>query len=247
MENLELYDLHCHLDLMPSMITFADEMEKQNVHVLGVTTTPKAYEKEISFMRAHPNIRIGLGLHPQLVSERYSELSLVEKNIRRTNYIGEVGLDFNRRFYSSKEKQIDVFESIINWCSQEKRKVISIHSVYAVKTVLDILEKKDCTRNNYCVLHWFSGSLQQIERAVEIGCYFSLNEMMIKTFSGQQLISHIPVEKIVIESDAPFIGNINSPKQLMNSLHNVELYLGASGGKKILDCVHSTCKSLIDL
>ena len=172
-----IYDSHCHLDLMPSMIEFAQNAKKSNINILAVTTTPKAYEKEIDYFHSYENIKVALGLHPQLVSERYNELPLVEKYIENAAYIGEIGLDYNRQFYSSKNKQIDVFENIIKWCSSKGGKVISIHSVFADKNVLDILEKYDCTKNNKCILHWFSGSLSQLHRAVKMGCYFSINEM----------------------------------------------------------------------
>ena len=172
--------------------------KESNINILAVTTTPKAYEKEIDYFHSYENIKIALGLHPQLVSERSNELDLVEKYIEDAAYIGEIGLDYNRQFYSSKNKQIDVFENIIKWCSSKGGKVISIHSVHADKNVLDILEKYDCTKNNKCILHWFSGSLSQLRRAVEMGCYFSINEMMMQSLNGRKLISNIPIDKVLV-------------------------------------------------
>jgi Tat protein secretion system quality control protein TatD with DNase activity len=50
MENpMELFDMHCHLDLLPSMTTFADNAQKMGINILAVTTTPKAYEQEIKY------------------------------------------------------------------------------------------------------------------------------------------------------------------------------------------------------
>ena len=76
---MELFDFHCHIDLMPSMINFARDVAKTNINVLTVTTTPKAFEKEIEILKQFSNIKVGLGLHPQLVSSRYRELSLVKE------------------------------------------------------------------------------------------------------------------------------------------------------------------------
>jgi len=238
-----IYDFHCHLDLMPSMMEFAQNAQKSNINILAVTTTPKAYEKEIDYFHSYENIKVALGLHPQLVSERYNELSLVEKYIENAAYIGEIGLDYNRQFYSSKNKQIDVFENIIKWCSSKGRKVISIHSVHADKNVLDILEKYDCTKNNKCILHWFSGSLSQLHRAVKMGCYFSINEMMTQSLNGRKLISNIPIDKVLIESDAPFINKINTLQQLESAMLKVELYLSTIGNNG-LEVIHLTSKSL---
>lgn len=242
---MELYDLHCHLDLMPSMMDFADEARKRDISIFTVTTTPKAYEKEITFLRSYENIKVGLGLHPQLISERYSELSLVEKYISEVNYIGEVGLDFNKQFYSSNEKQIIVFENIIKWCSQIGGKVISIHSVRSDKIILDILEKYVCTKKNKCILHWFSGSLVQLRRAVEMGCNFSVNGSMIKSLNGQKLIPHIPVERVLIESDAPFINDLSTPQQLEREIRGVEMYLSTIWGKNTPEIIRSTSSSFL--
>jgi len=241
---MELFDFHCHLDLMPSMLDFAYEAAKSGMGILAVTTTPKAYEKEIVELRSLANIRVALGLHPQLVSDRYSELSLVESYIGETEYIGEIGLDFNRQFYFSKETQADVFENIISWCSQKGGKVISIHTVRSDKAVLDILEKHCCTEKNKCILHWFSGSIAQLRRAVEMGCYFSINGIMIKSPNGQKLIPNIPVEKILIESDAPFINKIRTFRQLEKEIQDIELYLSTLLGKNIPEIIRSTSKTL---
>ena len=225
------------------MIEFAQNAKKSNINILAVTTTPKAYEKEIDYFHSYENIKVALGLHPQLVSERYNELPLVEKYIENAAYIGEIGLDYNRQFYSSKNKQIDVFENIIKWCSSKGGKVISIHSVFADKNVLDILEKYDCTKNNKCILHWFSGSLSQLHRAVKMGCYFSINEMMTQSINGRKLISNIPIDKVLIESDAPFINKINTLQQLESALLKVELYLSTIENNG-LEMIHLTSKSL---
>ena len=90
------YDFHCHLDLMPSMMGFAKEMKEAGIGILAVTTTPKAYKKEITALRPFTNIKVALGLHPQLVSERCGELSLIEK------YIGEAMDETEARILATK-------------------------------------------------------------------------------------------------------------------------------------------------
>lgn len=121
--------------------------------------------------------------------------------------------------------------------------MISIHSVHADKNVLDILEKYDCTKNNKCILHWFSGSLSQLRRAVEMECYFSINEMMMQSLNGRKLISNIPIDKVLVESDAPFINRISTPQQLEATILRVELYANTiwNHGSEI---IHLSSKSL---
>jgi TatD DNase family protein len=244
---MELFDMHCHLDLMPSMTGFARNALKVNIGILAVTTTPKAYEQEIVTLNSYTNIRLALGLHPQLVFQRYDELSLVEKHIDGAEYIGEIGLDFNNQFYASKEKQVAIFDNIIRWCAEKGGKVISIHSVRSDKAVLDILEKYRCTQQNKCILHWFSGSLTQLQRAVEMGCFFSVNSAMIKSANGRRLICSLPQEKIVIETDAPFIKEITEASKLKIELEGVQLALTDILGNNITRSVLETSKMLLSL
>jgi TatD DNase family protein len=232
---------------MPSMISFASDALKANIGILAVTTTPKAYEKEIEALRSYANIRVALGLHPQLVFQRYGELSLVEKHIDNAEYIGEIGLDFNNQFYASKEKQIAVFDNIIKWCAEKGGKVISIHSVRSDKVVLDILEKYRCVQQNKCILHWFSGSLTQLQRAVEMGCFFSVNSAMIKSTNGRGLICNLPHEKIVVETDAPFINEITKASRLKTELEGIQSTLTDILANNITQSVLETSKMLLSL
>jgi TatD DNase family protein len=246
-EYMELFDMHCHLDLMPSMTDFARDALKADIGILAVTTTPKAYKQEIVALCSYANIRVALGLHPQLVFQRYGELSLVEKYIDGAEYIGEIGLDFNNQFYESKEKQIDIFDNIIRWCSKKGGKIISIHSVRSDKAVLDILEKYRCTKQNKCILHWFSGSLTQLQRAVEIGCFFSVNSAMIKSANGRRLICGLPHEKIVVETDAPFIKEIMEARKLKTELEGVQSALTNILSDNITRSVLETSKMLLSI
>jgi TatD DNase family protein len=229
------------------MTSFASDALKADIGILAVTTTPKAYEKEIAALRSYANIRVALGLHPQLVFQRYDELPLVKKHLGGTDYIGEIGLDFNNQFYASREKQIAVFDNIIRWCSEKGGKVISIHSVRSDKAVLDILEKYRCAQQNNCILHWFSGSLTQLQRAVEMGCFFSVNSAMIKSANGRGLIYSLPHEKIVVETDAPFINEITEASRLKTELEGVQSALTDFLGNNIKRLVLETSKMLLSL
>jgi TatD DNase family protein len=242
---MELYDMHCHVDLMPSMVDFAKEAEKEGIGIFAVTTTPKAFEKEVTALISLSNIKIGLGLHPQLVSERYGELSFIEKLIGDTRYIGEIGLDFNKQFYASKNKQMDAFDCIVNWCSLQGGKVISIHSVFSDKAVLDILQRYECAKKNKCILHWFSGSQMQLRRANEMGCFVSVNSAMLNSPNGQKLIKIIPVDRMLIESDAPFVGEVNNAQQLKTVLREIEGSLVAIFGHDIIEHIRRNSRALL--
>ncbi len=206
--------MHCHVDLIQPMEEFSKAALEENINLLAVTTTPKAFEIEQKKLSSFSNVRVALGLHPQLVFNRYEELSLVEKYIHKTRFIGEIGLDFSKQFYYNKNQQINIFTKIIEWCNNSSNKIISLHSVWSDKDVLDILEKYDCAKYNNCIFHWYSGSLKQLERAIKLGCYFSVNEYMLNSLNGRDKIRKIPCNRLLLESDAPFLSDIKTASQL---------------------------------
>lgn len=53
-------------------------------------------------------------------------------------------------------------------------------------------------------MHWYSGSIHTLREAIDMGCYFSLNQQMLLSKNGRGIIDCIPIERILIESDAPF-------------------------------------------
>ena len=243
---IELYDMHCHLDLMQPMLEFSKATLKENINLFAVTTTPKAFEIEQKMFSDFSNVQVALGLHPQLVSDRSQEIALIEKYIQTTRFVGEIGLDFNKQFYHSKELQIEVFSQIIEWCQRSPmKKTISIHSVRSDKDVLDILEKYNCTKNHKCILHWYSGTLKQLDRAIELDCFFSINEYMLNSPNGNLIIQRIPIERLLLESDAPFISYIKTSEELKQSLNSCLDKLSLIKGSEVPNCIVETSRRLL--
>lgn len=239
--------MHCHVDLMRSMREFSKEALDEKINLLAMTTTPKAFEIEQKKLSGFSNVQVALGLHPQLVLNRFQELTLIEKHIHTTRFIGEIGLDFNKQFYHSKERQIEVFSQIIKWCQRSPMKIISIHSVRSDKDVLDMLEKYDCTKLNKCILHWFSGTIKQLDRAIELDCFFSVNEYMLNSPNGRSIIQRIPVERLLLESDAPFISDIKTVEQLKRSLTYCLYELSVIKGNEVSKSIFDTSRRLLEI
>lgn len=239
--------MHCHVDLMKSMEEFSKAALEERINLLTMTTTPKAYEVEKKKLTGFTNVQVALGLHPQLVFDRSHELALVEKYIHSTRFVGEIGLDFNKQFYHSKERQIDVFSQIIGWCQRSPMKIISIHSVRSDKNVLDILEKYDCTKNNNCILHWYSGTLKQLDRAIELGCFFSVNEYMLNSSNGRFIVQKVPVDRLLLESDAPFISDIKTVEKLKRSLTHCLNELNLIKGNEVSRRIFETSRRLFEI
>lgn len=201
----ELVDFHCHLDLYDDHEALIAECERARVAALAVTTTPKAWQRNCQLTAGCRYVRVALGLHPQLASERGDELPLFERLLSGTRYVGEVGLDAGPRFYRSIQEQERVFERILLCCAEQGEKILTVHSVRAVKRVLDQIEKNLPPDRGRVILHWFTGTLAEARRAVDLGCYFSVNIEMTRIPKHLATIASLPLNTILTESDGPFI------------------------------------------
>ena len=197
-----MIDFHCHLDLMDDPVKIVTELEDAQAYVLSVTTTPRAFPKTSRLAKKGGRIRTALGYHPQLVADRANELDLFEKMLIETRYVGEVGLDGGKDFANSKSAQLKVFSTILDLCSSQDSKIISIHSRYAAAAVLDQLS--EYPKCGIPILHWFSGSQNELERAIKMGCWFSVGAPMLRSKKGIAALDIIPKERILTETDAPF-------------------------------------------
>lgn len=217
-----LVDFHCHLDLYPDHRAAVQEAEASGVFTLAVTTTPRAWPRNHELAQATRHVRAALGLHPQLVGERASEVTLWDALFAEARYIGEVGLDAGPRFYKSLELQKQVFEHVLRRCAEAGNKVISVHSIRAAKAVLDHIEAYLPPGQGKIVLHWFTGTKAEAKRAIEMGCYFSINAEMLSSERHIAMVSALPIERLLTETDGPFTQTGGRPSKPSDVLIVVE-------------------------
>jgi TatD DNase family protein len=213
----ELIDFHCHLDLFPNHLQLLKECEQIGIKTLTVTNAPRVWRQNQLFAKDCQHIRVGLGLHPQLAHAYANELNLFEQYLPEAKYIGEVGLDGGTEYENTLEKQRQVFRTILDLCAQSGGKILSIHSRHAAREVIDLIGNIIPPSKGKTVLHWFTGSIKDALVAVEAGCYFSVNIKMLTSPQKIRLIERLPQDKILTESDGPFIKmgkSLMSPKDI---------------------------------
>ncbi|GAA1914783.1 TatD family hydrolase [Microbacterium aoyamense] len=137
----------------------------------------------------------GVGCHPGLASaqeefdrKRFSSL------IRTTPFVSEVGLD--RRSKVPMLTQEKTFRVILQELTQSPR-IASIHNSGACHLVLELLEEVPIKG---VVLHWWRGTPAQTDRAVALGCWFSINAAGMKYTAD---VARIPRDRILTETDHP--------------------------------------------
>jgi len=210
-----MMDMHCHVDLYPDHDVILKDIMTTRSYVLSVTTVPSAFEGTSNLTHGIKNCRTALGLHPQLAHQRKNELTLFDKLIGETRYIGEVGLDGSKGFKEHFDDQLFVFNHILKKCESFKDKVLTIHSLNAVDEVLSCLNKHQDA--GIPILHWFLATKKQIKVAVELGCYFSIGPAMLTSARGKKVVSWLPKDRILLETDGPFAkvnGNILYPSNV---------------------------------
>lgn len=197
-----MIDFHCHLDLYPDPEAVAARASAAGVYVLAVTTTPRAWAGTNARLAKFPRIRIALGLHPQVVHERHQEVARLCELIGETRYVGEIGLDASPEHAASLELQRSVLNRILSECAANGGRILSLHSRGAASAVLNALEAHP--RAGLPVLHWFSGTRKELDRAIRLGCWFSVGPAMLRSEKGRKLAEAMPRERVLTETDGPF-------------------------------------------
>lgn len=222
------FDFHCHLDLAKHFEAEVAQAEADKLYSLMVTTTPRAWSHNNELTVGLKYVRAALGIHPQLVNQPNKELLLLHKYLWEAKYVGEIGLDFRKEYSDYNNYQIDVFRNILVGCNNLGNKILSVHSLRAEKTVLDMIEKYVTNKSCKIILHWFVGGTNLAKRAAKMGCYFSINIRMINTVKGGDLVNVIPQDKILTESDYPFVKVGTRLGQIQNTVKLLSEYLSIS-------------------
>ena len=222
------FDAHCHLDLMANPNAVANEAVTMGLGLFDCSVDPRDFATVNKRASSYPNAIAGVGLHPWWIADGRcgaAEVNLLCDLASRERFIGEVGLDFSPRFAGTEGIQTQTFERLCQTLSQcpLAGRVLSIHAVRAAGTTLDILESNgllgDAPNSPTIIFHWFSGTSDEFVRARIAGCYFSVNERMLTTKRGREYARQIPLDRLLLETDAPAEpGAEISAHQLVDSL-----------------------------
>lgn len=194
-------DTHCHVDLFPDPRAVMQEALQARVGVVAVTNTPSVFEPMVRLAEPFPNVFVALGLHPELATDRESELRLVPALWARTLFVGEVGLDGTSREPRVLAAQQRVLAAFLSCTADRPSRLVTVHSRRAAREVIDALGHASAT----IILHWFSGSLSQAREAVARGWLFSVNAAMLSHARGRTLVASLPREQVLTETDGPLV------------------------------------------
>ena len=193
-------DTHCHLDRYPDPRSILAGADRARVVTIAVTESPSAFQRQAALMRGAARLRIAIGMHP-LAAHRISavELSLFRRMIDRTDYVGEVGLDFSQHGRATRDVQQVVFGTVLSH-PEIKSKILTVHSRGAEAAVIDRL----AAARTAAILHWYSGPIGLIKSAIDAGLFFSVNPAMLRSRKGRRIVEAIPPDRVLTETDGPY-------------------------------------------
>lgn len=150
-----------------------------------------------------------MGLHPCSVDENVeSALGIVEDWLGRRKFcaVGEIGIDlyWDKTFF---EKQQQAFERQMSW-AKELNIPIVIHTREAMDIAIDMVQRmKDDNLGG--IFHCFGGTLEQAKKIIDLGFYLGIGGVVTYKNSGlDKVLPEIGLEKIVLETDAPYLAPV---------------------------------------
>lgn len=206
-----LIDSHAHLEMpdfkkdLEAVIRSAKESGVEYIFTVG--TEKKDWRRTLEIAESHPSIYAILGVHPhnakEIDDQTYPTLRELCRNGKVKAY-GEIGLDFFRNL-SPRDIQLRRFREQIGLAKELQLPVV-IHDREAHQETLEILESegaKDCGG----IIHCFSGDYEMAKACIDMGFYISIpGSITFKNAeSFRETVSRIPLESLLIETDAPFI------------------------------------------
>ena len=207
-----MIDTHTHL-YFPEFGESIDQIMNQALnsgvkHFILPNVDVESIEQVKNLHKSYPQITsMAMGLHPTEVKEDWQEvIKIINSELKTNNYIavGEVGMDL---YWDStfKQEQIEAFELQLKMAEELNLPVI-IHSRSATDETVECIDEIKPTVP--LIFHSFTGGVDDVKKIREV-CdpYFGINGVV--TYKNAQdlreAVREISLEKIVLETDAPFL------------------------------------------
>ncbi len=189
---------------------------------------PKTNRLVLDLAKKYSNCKAALGIHPEFSHkltdlELKKEIAFIKKS--KPIAIGEVGLDnfwIKEKKEGSRERQVEVFKKMLKLAKELNIPAI-IHSRWAKKDVLDIIEELGCKK---IILHgWGNASESETERALNTECYICISCAIFRDESLIRDIKSVPLNRIFTETDSPLMaiekGSRNEPSNIKKIIEEI--------------------------
>lgn len=238
-----LIDTHCHLthELFKADLDAVIERAKAaGVKVILVSgVNPPTNREILTFVKKDPILKASLGIYPidalGLAPDEADagglavhkgpididgEFMFFSKHKQEIAAIGEVGLDY--KFGAEhKEQQKRNFQKVIEYTEKMKKPIV-VHTRKAEEDCIALLES---SKIKHVILHTFEGNKKLIKKAADLGYYFSVPTLIVRSTHFQMLVDIAPFTQILTETDAPWLGPFpdkrNEPAFIAESIKKI--------------------------
>jgi len=214
---MKLIDSHCHLDSTEfdadreAVIDRALAAGVEHMMAIGSGDGPPDLEAGVRLADRHPALYATIGVHPHDASKATAEtyLRLAELAAHpKVLAFGEMGLDYHYD-HSPRPIQRDVFVEQMRIAS-DARKPIVIHTREAWEDTLALLTEHWAPSGLGGIIHCFSEGPREVEQALAIGFHISFGGIVTfpKALAVQEAARITPADRLLIETDAPFLAPV---------------------------------------
>jgi TatD DNase family protein len=229
---MELIDTHAHLEDLERLDEALARAKEAGVIAVvimgsGLESDMWVLNEGVKHQREGLKLYPAIGLHPCGLdtSKIDDNLRLIKENIDRAVAVGEIGLDYwyreVRKDEEKKALQRDLFRRLLDIADRHGRPV-SIHSRGAWTDSVDITIQSGVRK---AVFHWFTGSMNDLERLLDHGYYISATPAAAYSKEHRAAIEETPLEHILLETDSPvsYKGKSSKPSHILKALSAVAL------------------------
>ena len=213
---MKYFDIHSHLNLSPlseDKERIIKILEEKEVGTITVGTDLETSAQAIEIAQKSENLFASVGFHPSDVGKKEFDMEKFQELVRKDKVvaIGECGLDYFRIDASdteTKNQQKEIFKIQID-IAQANDLPLILHvrpqkgTMDAYEDVLEILELREEIPSGD--VHFFVGSPEIAERFLKLGFYLSFTGVITFARDYDEVIRMTPIEKILTETDAPFV------------------------------------------
>ncbi len=259
----QLIDSHCHLQF-PKYSDDLNEVisraRKLDMGMICVGTDLETSKQAVEIAEKFEGVWATIGAHPTDAANEPADISEYEKLLDSNKIIaiGEVGLDYYRTPEPEKQnQQKEVFEKFLSLAVKSDLPVV-IHSRDAGKGSMGIVHADllSILKNNLPpklgVAHSFTGTIDEARQYLDLGFYLGFNGIITFARQYDELVQFVPLDRILIETDAPFLspepyrGQRNEPAYIIEVAKKLAELKGESY-EKIIEQTTQNSKKLFNI
>ena len=211
----KIIDVHTHLEFQ-FFGDYRNEALKKaldnRIFIINIGVNKKSYQEVVEIANKNSfGVWATIGQHPTENEEFdynfYKKLAFDDKVVA----IGECGLDYFRLQIANRESQIEKQKEIFIQhikLANEVNKPLMVHCRDAFDNLIEILQTTNYKLRANNVIHFFTGTIDDAKKLLEMGFYFTFGGLITFNRSFDEIIKFLPLDKILLETDAPFVAPI---------------------------------------